>query len=198
MNNKLSSIFVFAIGAAIGSVVTWKLVKTKYEQIAQEEIDSVKEVFSRRKREEESMDETETPRRPHVEEKPDLAEYVAMLKQAKYLADNPDANTEEKEVSAVEPYVITPEEFGEADGYDAKCLNYYADEILADDWGEIIKNADEVVGWDWLMHFGDYVEDVVHVRNDRLKMDYEITQDPRKYVDVHHDSRPAAEDEYAE
>lgn len=198
MNNKLSSVFVFAIGAAIGSVVTWKLVKTKYERIAQEEIDSVKEVFSRRKREEESTDEAEEPRRPHVEEKPDLSEYVAMLKQARYLADEANENTEEKEASAVEPYVITPEEFGDADGYDAMCLNYYADEILADDWGETVKNPDEVVGWDWLTHFGDYEEDVVHVRNDKLKMDYEITRDPRKYYEVHSAKQSAADDEYEE
>lgn len=44
--NLLSNIIIFAAGAAVGSVVTWKLVKTKYEQIAQEEIESVREVYS--------------------------------------------------------------------------------------------------------------------------------------------------------
>ena len=39
---------IFFLGAGVGSLVTWKIVKTKYEQIAQEEIDSVKEVFSKR------------------------------------------------------------------------------------------------------------------------------------------------------
>ena len=48
MSNKLISIGAFVVGAAIGSVVTWKIVKTKYEQFAQEQIDSVKEVFARR------------------------------------------------------------------------------------------------------------------------------------------------------
>ena len=46
MNNSiLSKAFIFAVGAAIGSAVTWKLVKTKYEKIADEEIESVKEVY---------------------------------------------------------------------------------------------------------------------------------------------------------
>ena len=40
----LNKILIFSVGAAIGSVITWKLVKTKYERIAQEEIDSGKEV----------------------------------------------------------------------------------------------------------------------------------------------------------
>lgn len=44
--NALINIATFAIGAAVGSVATWKLLKTKYENIAQEEIDSVKEAFA--------------------------------------------------------------------------------------------------------------------------------------------------------
>lgn len=44
--DTLCKFFLFAAGAAIGSVVTWKLVKTKYEQIAQEEIDSVKDEYA--------------------------------------------------------------------------------------------------------------------------------------------------------
>ena len=34
---------IFLAGGAIGSVITWKLVKTKYETIANEEIDSMRE-----------------------------------------------------------------------------------------------------------------------------------------------------------
>ena len=45
MKDTLNNVLIFAVGAAIGSAVTWKLLKTKYERIAQEEIDSVKEVF---------------------------------------------------------------------------------------------------------------------------------------------------------
>ena len=39
--NKLWGVFIFAAGAAIGSVVTWKIVKRKYERRAQEEIEWV-------------------------------------------------------------------------------------------------------------------------------------------------------------
>ena len=48
MNRKtLVKAFIFVAGAAIGSAVTWKVVKNKYEQITQEEIKSVKEEYSR-------------------------------------------------------------------------------------------------------------------------------------------------------
>ena len=46
MNTKIVGALAFLAGAAVGSVVTWKVVKTKYDQIIQEEINSVKAVFS--------------------------------------------------------------------------------------------------------------------------------------------------------
>ena len=52
MNGKIFNVFIFTIGAVTGSLVIWKFVKTKYEKIAQEEIDSVKETFFERKRKE--------------------------------------------------------------------------------------------------------------------------------------------------
>ena len=46
--SKLTNILIFTTGVSIGSVVTWKLLKTKYEQIAREEIDAVKEIYRHR------------------------------------------------------------------------------------------------------------------------------------------------------
>ena len=51
MSKSMVNILIFAAGAAVGSLATWKFVETKYKRIAQEEIDSVKEVFYRWKKE---------------------------------------------------------------------------------------------------------------------------------------------------
>ena len=52
MNNTIiKSALIFAAGAATGSVASWCLLKKKYEQFAQEQIDSVKEVYSKREKE---------------------------------------------------------------------------------------------------------------------------------------------------
>ena len=45
--DMLVKAFIFTAGAAIGSVVTWKVIKTKYEQISNEEIESVREEYQR-------------------------------------------------------------------------------------------------------------------------------------------------------
>ena len=87
-------------------------------------------------------------------------------------------------MSIDKPYVITPEEFGDLDDYETISLTYYADQILADDNDVIVDDIEDVVGFDSLNSFGEYEDDSVFVRNDRLKSDYEILLDQRKYSDV--------------
>lgn len=182
--SKFSNLVVFVVGAAVGSAVTWKLLKTKYEQIAQEEIDSVKEAFSKRFIPEDSngVQENEGPQMT-------LDEYAEKLKEMKYANDLAMAEKEKKGVTDAdmnknEPYVISPEEFGELDGYDAVSLNYFADGVLTDDWDNEIEDVDDMVGLDSLNHFGEYEDDSVFVRNDRDKVDYEILLDSRNFSDL--------------
>jgi hypothetical protein len=168
----LSKVFIFAAGAAIGSAVTWKIVKDKYAQIAQEEIDSVKEVFSRKS---------------YEEVKKDSAEYEDILNNNGYTnySDNSTVQKENKEVTDVtEPYVIHPDDFGENDEYETESLIYFADGVLTDDDYEPIEDIESMVGSDSLTHFGEYEDDSVFVRNDELQTDYEILLDTRKYSDL--------------
>lgn len=187
--NKITNLIIFAAGAAVGSAVTWKIVKTKYEQIAKEEIDSVKEAFS--KKESISKEPTEDKEKSVDEihsrlEKPNLMEYAAKVSECGYSEDLEEKNKEEDVESMDDdrPYVISPDEFGELDDYDLISLTYYADEVLADDIDEIVEDVDNVVGLDSLTHFGEYEPDSVFVRNDRLKADYEILLDERTYPEA--------------
>ena len=84
----------------------------------------------------------------------------------------------------IKPYVISPEEFGEFEDYERISLSYYADQVLADEDDEKVDDADNVVGLESLTHFGEFEDDSVFVRNDRLKCDYEILLDQRTYSDV--------------
>ena len=85
--SKATGFVMFVLGAAVGSVVTWQYTRKKYEQIAQEEIDSVKEIFSRR---ESATDveiispEPQTAKIGKPEEKPDITEYAARLERDGY------------------------------------------------------------------------------------------------------------------
>lgn len=213
MNSTLKNLCVFAIGAAIGSLVTWKLVKTKYEMIAQEEIDSVKEVFAKRKEKSydlseyhdfdefdtdddyaESTDDSEKNSDVQFKhsDKPSLSDYAKILNDKGYTDYSSITDKkEEKEggnesVDVKKPYVISPDEFGELDEYEAVSLNYYADGVLTDDWDNVIEDVEGIVGVDSLTHFGEYEEDSVFVRNDNLKTDYEILMDVRNFSSISH------------
>lgn len=173
-----SYIIVFGIGAAIGSLVTWQCVKKRYERIAQEEIDSVKEVFSRK---EAAVSEPGEEVDPSIEvvEGPDISDYEDKVDALGYTGKEKEA-----EETMDKPYIIKPEEFGEFSDYERISLTYYADGMLADEDDELIEDVESIVGFDSLSHFGEYEEDSVFVRNDRLKCDYEILLDHRKYTEV--------------
>ena len=146
---------MFMAGLTIGSAATWICLKKRYEQIAQEEIDSVKAVFAEkkpetviRKEENENLDKDNKIKADQAKLKPDLINYAAKLAEEGYTnyASTNNKNAKEEKVNMVEkPYIISPEEFGD---------------------------------------FDEYEDDSVFVRNDRLKCDYEILRDNRSYSDV--------------
>jgi len=171
---------MFILGAVIGSVVTWKYTEQKYEQIAQDEIDSVKEIFSKR----EDVDGTDLRMKAdNAKEKHNVIEYTARLREQGYINYSEEVKQEPMIVDKA-PYVIAPEEFGDLDDYETISLTYYADQILADDNDQLVEDIQDVVGFESLNSFGEYEDDSVFVRNDRLKCDYEILLDKRKYSNV--------------
>ena len=188
MNRKFVNFMIFITGAATGSAVTWKLLKTKYERLAQEEIDSVKEVFSRRvEPKTESEPDHETPSEVTDERKASVASYTQLTEKLGYTDyNNIDGNDEvdEEPTSSVTPYVISSDDYGWAEGYDNINLTYYADGILANDEDEVYDDLEGTVGADFHKHFGEYEPDAVHVRNDVLKIEYEILRDRRTFTEA--------------
>lgn len=197
MNTTIKYILSFVAGAGISSAVTYKLLKVKYEQFAQEQIDSVKETYQRRatlkvpdELSETVDEEVEEAIEAGMSEESDISvsDYAKQLKglgYTKYSDISSDKNEEKEEPKPMidKPYVIPPEEFGEFEDYECISLTYYADGVLTDDDDELVEDVDDVVGLESFNHFGEYEGDSVHVRNDRLKCDYEILYDPRKYSD---------------
>lgn len=184
-----TNMFIFAAGAAIGSAVTWFYAKKYYEKIANDEIDSMKEWLARRVEEQDKHGEDQTPdeaaepvEEPEEESNDDRATYEEMVERLSY---NNYYHGPTKEVDDMdEPYVIKPEIFGEEDDYEEVSLTYYADGVLCDERDNRIEDIAGTVGEDYAEHFGDYEDDSVFVRNDRLKTDFEILKDWRNYSDL--------------
>lgn len=203
--NKAIGFVIFVAGAAIGSGVTWYFTKNKYESIIRDEIESVKEVFEKNSNTHSEDDifpdgnvKNSQEKAKMAREKPSVAEYAKKLNKEGYTKYSiSEIMDDEKETDDPglehgkyfgdpdsKPYVILPEEFGEKDDYDRISLSYYSDHILADEDDQLLEDVEDVVGFESLTHFGEYEDDSVYVRNDRLKTDYEILRDERKYSDV--------------
>lgn len=174
----LSKLFIFAVGAAIGSAVTWKFVETKYKKLADEDIASYKEMCERKygaveKAESEKAPVTEAP-------KSSLEQAIDICKKEGY-----DMNVDECGRDMSKPYAIRPEEFGQFDDYKQVSLSYYEkDKVLTDELDNPIEDVDMTVGLDSLTHFGQYEDDSVYVRNDERMTDYEILLDIRGYWEL--------------
>lgn len=201
MRCKFINVLVFAAGAAIGSAVTWKVVKTKYERIAQEEIESVKEAYANMLTNlQEQVDDYSTMDKAEewndraskidwseledieddcdAEPDDDLNDYARLVRE--YETDKKGG----AEDMTKEPYVISPYDFGELDGYSQVELTYYADGTLEDEDYNIVTDVDELIGRDSLYTFGEYEDDAVFVRNERLHADFQILKDYRTYEEA--------------
>lgn len=193
MNKILTNALMFATGAAVGSLVTWKIVKNKYERLIQDEVDAFKEDYNRCMRgysetDAQNKDTQGEDEEDEEDEDPVMTMYrdlARMYDQPGDKAENDGEGAGDEEVPYINgPCVITPEDFADGDyDHELHSLTYYSDGVLADDW-LVQLDIDETIGEDSLEHFGDYVDDIVHVRNERLKSDYEVARDPRTYAEM--------------
>ena len=184
MNQKLSNVLMFTVGAAIGSLVTWRVLKSYYERYVQEEIDRFVADWSERDRDvnkdEDVIDDFEDEDDSEDEDDDEAVyEYHRLAKNY-----GGEEEGDEEVLCDNGPYVIAPDEFGDGNfEHSLRCLTYYKDGVLANDWFEVF-DIEETIGEEALKHFGDHQTDVVHVRNEQNAADYEVVYDPRTFAEV--------------
>lgn len=213
MNKSIFGVVGFVLGAAAGSLVTWKLIEKKYMDMADDEIRSVKEMYRSKIVNPEVLDEKNddifvarkgpefTVSMELTDEGKQLAEKLNKLT-GSYLSDEekPDytvySQTKEKhnvfddtmpsepEVKHDEPYIIDPTEFGEFSEYEQRELTYYKDGVICENDTDMIDPYDIFGDLDVGDHFGEYENDRVFVRDDRRQVDYEILRDERTFMEV--------------
>lgn len=187
MGENIKNVLLFTAGLVMGSVVTWKMTKDKYEQWANDEIRMMREYYNQKEEEyyeEEDLDEEpiEAEVRTERSTKPDLTEYTSRLNESGYTdySEISKKDEEEDDESDMEekPYVISPEEFGDFDDYETIELTYYKNGYVTDDQDILMSNdeVEEAIGWNNITRMGEYEEDALHVRNEKRKTDYEILQ----------------------
>ena len=188
MNKTMIGLVGFIFGAATGSIVAWKYAEDKYRKIADEEITSVKELFSVRKDSDDTSELSKEDEKPEQENHISHNSYENEISTLNYnaISTKTDSDTVKKDdIQEDLPYVITPEEFDMNIDYNCIELKFYKDHILTDDFDDPIEDIEHSVGYEALKCFDNSDTDTVYVRNDKREVDYEIIRDPRTYHEAH-------------
>lgn len=174
MTRNIIPIFTFIAGVALGVAASYKIASTKYANIADEEIASVKERFSDRLRNEQKSvkqcDDTLTQESKETHDK-----YKVLVSGAGY--DTIDTSTK-GDIMKKKPtiYTISPDEFDTLDDYRCETLYYSSDNYVLDSCWLSFSDQDilDTIGADPIGMFGEYEDDSAYVRNEDRMCDYEI------------------------
>lgn len=209
----LSGLAIFAAGVVTGSIITNAVVKEKAtreaNEKAAEEIAEVREIYRNKTKKEENEKVAEESEKEVKEEnekvdplkvKPQTSreDYNSYYKMTQnYTSQNEekpkrassisDLNAFTYEKSVDRPYIIDPEDYGEEDDYDTMQLTYFmGDKTLVDESADdTIDEPDLHIGLDNLAIFDEFQgASSIYVRNDILKMDFEILKDDCAYSDL--------------
>lgn len=182
----MKRLLYFFIGAGVGSVTSYFITKNHFEKIRIAEVEQLRGYYDKKVEEEHvTREELNTALKdlgysPIDEDEDEEDDFV----------DDEDVNVDvhilKMDGLDISPEVIEPDEFGSEDGYDTRTLIYYADGVLTDELTNEIVSRD-YLSTDFDKRFGEYVTDVVFVRNYKHKMDYEILYDRECYYEIYED-----------
>lgn len=187
--NKLSVFLAFAFGVTVGATGTYIYINDKYNKQLEHDLEELKGNLECPDMIDEEIDEEEVPViNPARAPKPSIyTEYDKIIKK-----EAEEKKQEEEEVATQiedENIIIEPDfqdglvGFGEGE-YDTVFATIYADGYLVDDMDHCIDIFD-IGGREVLEHFGEGDDpELLHVRNELTKTDYEIDRDERTYQEV--------------
>lgn len=178
----------FLIGAAIGSSITFIVLKEKYDKKMEEEFNKMVQDFKNPSVQNfySTTNNIEQKKEPERKADSGFKEYSRLANI--YSHSEPDdeddivINDLTGDPNAL-PVIIPPDEFGDDETYAQISLLYYSDGVLADERDHPFRSYDSIPN-DFEEHFGEYEDDAVYARNDRLRIYYEILRSEKTYAEV--------------
>lgn len=186
------NLFIFSAGISIGGLISYVITKDKYETIMNKEIEEIRKYY---KDKYENIKEDDEEK---IKEKGDyreiVREYVSnhVIEEEDYDCDDEEDNhytiMESRDltngVDFDESKKIESWEFGEQPLYETETIILYSDGVATNDLGDVIDNLEEIMGVDQYREFKESSDESIFIRNDLLRMDYEIVKDDWRYEDL--------------
>ena len=182
--SKIKGLLIFAAGAVAGTVAGIGISKRHFEATAAQEINEVRDYYRKVNKElaDQLVDKTEEPEKTEEPVEKSIEEYNNIIKHGNYMTT--EEIDEEDDYGDDEPYIIDPSEFGNNGNYATQTCTYFADGVLVDDVDEVIEDPEKLVGNLHVDIFRDFDATSVYVRNDWMKMDFEILKDDWFWSDL--------------
>ena len=203
----IKDILLVAVGAAIGSVITWQVLDKKYRKIADEGVKPAKEYYKEKYEvflgesvglpdefavvEDENgvvQDITTVPskdadnvmhwaKKLKEESESSFTDYTAMSKA------NQDLYLERKETKMSGIRMVTQEEFDNC-MYDVESYTKYGDGTIADEVDKPVEDVDDIFGEDLLEEMESINDDAIYFIDEDREIAYEVLVDPRPYREL--------------
>ena len=169
--NELRTCAIFFLGAGIGAAIAWKATSKHYENIIDEEIESVKQCY---RNENSTLTEIE---KDYIQK--DEEEIVTLVRD--YSGGMTSTIVDESPSEDNDIYRITDNEFIEGKPhYDKITITHFIDGYYVDDEG-VLMEGDEAVGAHTFDDIPDGFDGVEYVRNDYTSTDYEVIFSTERY-----------------
>ena len=185
------NLFIFSAGISIGGLISYIITKDKYETIMNKEIEEIRKYY---KDKYENIKEDDEEK---IKEKGDYREIVREYVSNHVIEEDCNCDDEEDNhytimesrdltngVDFDESKKIESWEFGEQPLYETETIILYSDGVATNDLGDVIDNLEEIMGVDQYREFKESSDESIFIRNDLLRMDYEIVKDDWRYEDL--------------
>ena len=181
MNRAAWFLFGTALGSSVGVGVTYIYLKDKFETRLNEEVMALKAHYVERdreiakKNEEQKKELAEKIFTNSEEEVNEFVNYANM-----YITDSKkDEVVEDIDDTSAAAEIISDVEWDdpEYDNYKKISVDYFEDGAIFESLsGEEIDGFELIAGDEWKTAFGEFTPNVVYVRNNETKTDYEIIE----------------------
>lgn len=209
----MKNLLIFVAGATVGSLVTYIVVRRKDERLRKEEVEQVREYYKEKENNNEKRNSEEDCGEGKGDRSEDsINSKGSSSEDQKEVSENNDSSSDrysdyveddddEPDVQMIPipgsglpypvPYIIESDQFGDQDGYEtAGTWYFYQNGYLIDSLGHEVgmSDRDAMIGnllttEDALDHID--VESAVYIRNEKLKMDFEILFECEDYIVPH-------------
>lgn len=183
-SSNIKTIAAFILGAGMGSIATYYILKERLESRFSEEADEKIDSIKRRYKEKEEKLKTD---------KPDILEVAkeAGVSQAKEVekyneaVENLGYSKDDKKLKNYDISIITMDQFDdEASDFEKIPLTFYKEDATLADEEDTALNAILHIGQAGLEEASDTTDDAIYVRNFKTHRDYEISIEDGSYSEI--------------